>query len=41
MEEMKIREIKNRVVADRLIPEREGGRLAYQTRSLPIQWFMV
>ena len=41
MEEMKIWEIKNRVVAEKLIPKREGGRLAYETRSLPTHWFMV
>ena len=38
MDEKSIWGTENRVIAKRLIPEREGGRWTYQTRSLtPIE----
>ena len=38
MDEKSLREIKNRVVAEELIPKRESGGMTYQTGSLTTHW---
>ena len=39
MGEKSLREMKNRVIAEELIPKREGGGMTYQTGSLYTHWF--